>query len=108
MSDADNVKAVFKSIGERLDAGENDLGDLSAVYVFKLGEEGGDWSIRIADGGGSVEEGAADDATCTITVAASDFVGLATKKANAQMLFMSGKLKVSGNMGQAMKLQKIL
>ena len=53
-------------------------------------------------------EGLAEDATCKVQVSAENFVAMTTKKANAQMLFMTGKLKVSGNMGQALKLQKIL
>ncbi|HAA54279.1 MAG TPA: sterol-binding protein [Myxococcales bacterium] len=101
------VKSTFEQIQERFDAGA-DLGDLAAVYVFKLGDDAGDWTLRIADGKGSVEEGAAEDGTCTINVSAENFVNMVSKKANPQMLFMTGKLKVTGNMGQALKLQKVL
>ena len=102
------VKATFNKIQERFDSGA-DLGDLSAVYLFKLtGDDDGDWTLRIESGKGNVEEGAADDATCTITVSSDNFVGMVSKKANPQMLFMTGKLKVTGNMGQALKLQKVL
>jgi hypothetical protein len=76
-----DVKATFEKIQASFQEGA-DLGDLSASYLFKLtGDDGGEWSISIEDGKGS---------------------------ANAQMLFMSGKLKVAGNMGLALKLQKVL
>jgi putative sterol carrier protein len=102
-----DVKATFEQIQARFD-GELDLGDLNAIYTFKLGDDAGDWTIRIESGKGKVEEGAAADATCTINVSAENFVAMTSKKANPQMLFMTGKLKVSGNMGQALKLQKVL
>lgn len=101
------AKEAFAQIQERFDGGA-DLGDMSAVYLFELDADAGNWTLRIADGKGSVEEGVADDATCTIKVSADNFVNMVNKKANPQMLFMTGKLKVSGNMGQALKLQKIL
>ncbi|MCK6510635.1 SCP2 sterol-binding domain-containing protein [Myxococcota bacterium] len=102
-----DVKATFDHIQSRFNEGM-DLGDFSAIYTFELGEEGGSWTIRIEGGKGQVMEGLAEDATCKVQVSAENFVAMTTKKANAQMLFMTGKLKVSGNMGQALKLQKIL
>jgi putative sterol carrier protein len=104
-----DVKVVFEKMQERFDGGV-DLGDLNAIYLFNL--SGGDaedsWTVRIVSGQGKVEEGSAEDATCTINVSVENFLAMVSKKANPQMLFMSGKLKVSGNMGQALKLQKIL
>jgi putative sterol carrier protein len=43
-------------------------------------------------------------------VAATDqsFLDIVNGKLNAQMAFMSGKLKIQGDMGLAMKLQQIL
>jgi len=43
----------------------------------------------------------------TMTVDEKDFVGLMTGSANAQSLFMGGKLKLKGNMGLAMKLTEL-
>ena len=39
---------------------------------------------------------------------AADFVEMMNGNLNAQMAFMSGKLKVAGDMGLALKLQSIL
>jgi putative sterol carrier protein len=103
-----DVKATFEKIQASFQEGA-DLGDLSASYLFKLtGDDGGEWSISIEDGKGSVTDGAIEDPQCTVTMAAADFVGIVKGSANAQMLFMSGKLKVAGNMGLALKLQKVL
>ena len=37
----------------------------------------------------------------------NDFVDLMTGKLNGQSAFMSGKMKIKGNMGAAMKLGKL-
>ena len=102
-----DVKTVFANMEKRFESGA-DLGDLSAVYLFKFGEESGDWTINIVEGNGTISEGAIGEPTCTITMSASDFVEMVEGSSNAQQLFMMGKLKVAGNMGQALKLQKIL
>jgi putative sterol carrier protein len=47
-------------------------------------------------------------ADCTVKVAMSDFLEIASGKQNPQMAFMMGKLKIEGDMGVAMQLGKIL
>jgi putative sterol carrier protein len=42
-----------------------------------------------------------------MTLAASDYVDLIMGKLNGQMAFMSGKLKIAGDMGLAMKMQTL-
>ena len=41
-------------------------------------------------------------------MSASDFVDMTTGKLNPPMAFMSGKLKIAGDMGVAMKLQQVV
>jgi putative sterol carrier protein len=43
----------------------------------------------------------------TMTLAAQDYVDLIGGKLNGQMAFMSGKLKIAGDMGLAMKMQTL-
>jgi putative sterol carrier protein len=43
----------------------------------------------------------------TLTMAAGDFVDLTQGKLNGMTAFMSGKLKIAGDMGLAMKLQSL-
>lgn len=47
------------------------------------------------------------DADCTITISKDDFGKLAEGELDPMMAFMSGKLKVSGDMSVAMGLQSI-
>ena len=80
---------------------------INAVYQFNItGDGGGTWTVDLTKP--EVKSGAADSPGCTITVGDKDFVDLVTGKLNGQMAFMAGKLKVSGNMGLAMKLGQVL
>merc|ERR1712000_234161 len=58
--------------------------------------------------GGSVKAEKAGKADCTITVSDANFMALASGKANAQQLFMQGKVKLQGNMALAMKLEQVI
>lgn len=69
---------------------------------FDLGSDG----VIVIDGQTvSTTDAAAD---CTITVAKDDFEALAAGELNPTMAFMSGKLKVDGDMSVAMQLGQVL
>lgn len=48
------------------------------------------------------------DTIVTLSLSEADFQSLVTGKGNAQRLFMSGKLKIKGNVMKATKLDPIL
>ena len=52
--------------------------------------------------------GEAPSPNCTVTMAENDFLDLISGKLNGQMAFMTGKLKVAGDMGLALKLNSFL
>jgi putative sterol carrier protein len=79
---------------------------LNAVYQFDLsGEGGGKWQISINDGTCDIKEGAHPSPNITISMAAQDYLDMVAGKLNPQMAFMSGKLRISGDMGLALRLQ---
>ena len=99
-------KSIFE---ERLSAtlAKKGPADNGATYQFQVtGDDGGDWIVDT--GAASVTAGTSDDANCTITVADSDFVGLVKGELAGPMLFMTGKLKVEGDISLAMKLGDLL
>lgn len=82
---------------------------MTALYQFDIdGEHGGKWIIDIVDGHTTVAEGVAEKPDVTIRMDEQDFVDLNTGKLNGGMAFMTGKLRVQGNMGLAMKLGDLL
>lgn len=82
---------------------------VNSIYEFNItGENGGVWTVDLSKEPGEVTAGSQGNAKCTVTCTAPDFMNVVTGKTNAQMAFMSGKLKIKGDMGLAMKLQKII
>lgn len=78
---------------------------MNAVYQYDItGDGGGKWYTAIADGELTVGEGEHDSPNITITISAGDYADLVEGKLNGQMAFMTGKLKVKGDMSLAMKL----
>jgi len=65
------------------------------------------WHIDLMEKG-VVGKGLGEKPTVTLSLADSDFQKLIDGKANAQMMFMSGKLSLKGNMMAATRLQPIL
>jgi len=78
---------------------------MSNTYVFDI-EGAGVWTVAVADGAVTVTEGAAD-ADCTFSASEETFEKIASGEQNATTAYMTGKLKIKGDMGAAMKLQKI-
>lgn len=101
------VSEIFREMPNRFNAAS--VGDMDATVQFSLsGEGGGDWHVTVAGGSMTVVEGAADGATATILMEAADFVAMSTGELNAMAAFMSGKIKVEGDLGTVMKLQPAL
>lgn len=82
----------------------------SASYSFVLtGPEEGKWFLDLKTGGGSVGQGDPPTAAdVTFTMKDEDFVKMIRGQLKATTAFMSGKLKLKGDMGKAMKLEKIM
>ena len=68
------------------------------------GDGGGTWHAVIKDGTCTVKPGAGTNPNLTLQISAQDWLDMLSGKQSGQMLFMSGKLKVKGDMGLAMKL----
>ena len=85
------------------------------TLASKLGDKGFDGSAKfeIEDHGAIIIDGAgvrvSDDETDVTLSATSDvFQGILSGDVNPTLAFMSGKLRVSGDMGAAMRLGSIL
>lgn len=79
---------------------------VDAVYQFSIsGEGGGEWNATVSGGTCTVKEGTADSPNCTVVTDASTWVDIVSKKTSSMSAFMSGKLKIKGDMGLAMKLE---
>ena len=78
---------------------------MSNSYVFAI-DGAGTWTVRVADGAVTVDEGDTGG-DCTISTSAEVFEKIIAGKQNPTAAYRSGKRKLKGDMGAAMKLQKI-
>ena len=103
------LEEIFKGIGDRLTQNPEKIKGMTASFQFDLaGEGGGLYHVEIKDGTPSVGTGALENPGVTISMSAADFQEMVAGRLNSTAAFMSGRLKLKGDMGLAMKLQSIL
>src|SRR5687767_6128778 len=83
--------------------------DLNSSFQFNLGgENGGSWYIDLTQASYEVVAGQLKEPRVTVTMSANDFVALSFGELNPQLAFMTGRLKVRGDLSLALKLQLII
>ena len=100
---AETVQEFFDTLGERADT-EKTAG-MSNSYLFDI-EGAGQWVVAVNDGAVTVTEGAGE-ADTTIETSEENFLAISRGELNPTTAYMTGKLKIKGDMGAAMKLQKL-
>ena len=88
-------------IVEKMQEAVTKAGGLDKSVKFDFGDDG---QVHAS---GTEVVGEDKDADCTISVAKDDFIALASGDLDPMMAFMSGKLKVAGDMSVAMGLQSL-
>ncbi|XP_017574208.1 sterol carrier protein 2b [Pygocentrus nattereri] len=104
--------AVFQEIAKKLqEEGDQFVKKIGGVFAFKVKDGPGGseamWIVDVKEGKGCVHNDTSKTADCTISMTDSDLLALMTGKMNPQTAFFQGKLKITGNMGMAMKLQNL-
>ena len=100
---ADTVQEFFDTLGERADS-EKTAG-MNNSYLFDI-EGAGQWVVAVNDGAVNVTEGTGE-ADTTIETSEENFLAISRGELNPTTAYMTGKLKIKGDMGAAMKLQKL-
>jgi putative sterol carrier protein len=96
-------REFFDSLSTRVDPSKT--AGMNNSYVFDI-EGAGVWKVDVTDGGIEVTEGGGD-ADVTIRTSEETFRAIAEGQQNPTTAYMTGKLKIEGDMGAAMKLQKL-
>ncbi len=100
---AETIREFFEGLPARGDASK--LAGMNNSYVFDI-DGAGKWFVTVEDGTVSVREGEGE-ADCTISTNEENFQKILSGEQNATSAYMTGKLKIKGDMGAAMKLQKL-
>jgi putative sterol carrier protein len=99
------ARAFFDGLAARASAAK--LAGLEHTYRFEIDGEGV-WSVRVHDGAVAVSEGGEDGrADATIRTSGEVFDRIVAGKQNAATAYMTGKVKVEGDLGAVMKLQRL-
>lgn len=100
------VSKLFANMAGQFNAEK--AADINVTMQFTLsGENGGQWYVQIADGKCDVHQGTASDPTATVMMDGDDYSDMVTGKLNPMTAFMSGKVKVDGDLGAVMKFQTL-
>ena len=97
------AREFFEGLEGRLDPSKT--AGMSNSYVFEI-DGAGTWRVDVDDGTVKVAEGGGD-ADATIAASEETFQQIASGDLNATTAYMTGKLKVRGDMGAAMKLSRL-
>ena len=101
---SENVREFFEGLEAHSEASSKAAG-LNATYLFDI-DGAGKWIVRVENGRVAVREGEGEAQT-KISASEQTFLKIVNGEQNATSAFMMGKVKVSGDMGNAMKLQQL-
>ena len=80
------------------------------VYAFNISDASvSEWYLDLKEGSGKLEAGKYNGKTdCQMTMSTDVFNKMVSGNLKPTSAFMSGKLKIKGNMSLAMKLEKLM
>jgi len=98
-----SARDFFEGLEARVDGSKT--AGMNNSYLFDI-DGAGKWHVSVQDGKVSVTEGE-QEADAVISASEETFEKLVSGDQNPTSAYMTGKLKVKGDMGAAMKLQKL-
>ena len=107
MATSAEIAGIFDTMVKRFDPAKAE--GLNATIQFDLsGDNGGAYWLRIADGKAESGVGQSESPRMTLKAKADDFVGMLNGTMNPMQAFMTGKVKIQGDTGLAMKLMPLI
>jgi putative sterol carrier protein len=100
---ATSVREFFDGLESRVDPGKT--AGMNNSFLFDI-DGAGQWTVVVTDGNVSVAEGPGD-ADVTITGSEETFRRIVGGEQNATTAYMTGKIKIKGDIAAALKLQKL-
>ena len=99
-----SARAFFEGLQARVDPTR--IAGVDQTFRFEIEGEGA-WHVAIHDGVVTVAENGDGAADATIRASSEVFERIVAGEQNPAMAYMSGKLKIDGDLGAAMKLQQL-
>jgi putative sterol carrier protein len=101
-----DIKEIFNSMPQIFnpDAAQG----LDVIIQYEItGDAGGNWHFAIKDGTCQLQDGSHESPTVTLTMSAETWLAIVNKETNGMQAFMSGQLKVSGDIMLAQRIEQI-
>jgi putative sterol carrier protein len=77
----------------------------AVVQYHLLGEQGGEWVIRIGNGCCTVERGRTEKPNLAVTAHAADYLQIASGQLSAMSAFAEGKVKLEGDLALGLRMK---
>jgi putative sterol carrier protein len=104
-----SVREVWQEIEKVMKERPEPIQGMNTVYQYNItGDDTGTFQLLIKNGAARVVEGKEETPDCTLTLSDKNFKKMIMGKLNGTAAFMTGKLKIQGSMGLALKLEGIL
>lgn len=102
------IAMIFKKIQNHLTP--EVIEKTGAIYQFEvLGDEAGTWHIDLKNSPGKAGKGAPEtQPDAILTMNSKDFFNMLSGQLKPANAFLSGKLKINGDMRKAMKMEKLM
>ena len=101
-----DVKEVFNSVSDQFNA--DAAKGMDAVFQFDItGDGGGNWYVVVKENACQVQGGSHSDPTVTLSMSGETWLAVVNKELNAVQAFMTGKLKVRGDIMLAQRIPEL-
>lgn len=101
-----SVKEVFEKMPEVFNPAS--AAGVNTIFQFHItGAEAADWNVVVKDNACQVSEGVHASPNVTLTMVDQDWLALCNGTLNGMTAFMTGKLKVSGDIMAAQRIQSL-
>jgi 3-hydroxyacyl-CoA dehydrogenase/3a,7a,12a-trihydroxy-5b-cholest-24-enoyl-CoA hydratase len=95
---------IFIAIRDYIEKNPDLAGSVATVFQFNLKNPDSSWVIDLKNAKGSVSQGTTGSADVTLDLSDDDFLAMTSGAADPQKLFLTGKLKITGNVMASQKL----
>ncbi|MCG1020181.1 SCP2 sterol-binding domain-containing protein [Sutcliffiella horikoshii] len=102
-----DVKRTFQELQIKMNENPKGIHGLHAVFQFNLNENKV-YQFSFCEGNVKMSEGEVNPPDCILQLSDENVLKMMEGNFNATMAYMTGKLKVKGDLGLALKLQSAL
>jgi len=104
-----SLQEITTSVEEAFNQNSGPIAGATVIYQFDItGEEEGTFQLHLDNGTAKVVQDTNSPAACTLKMSFESFKKFLAGSLSGTMAFMTGKLKVDGDLGKALKLESIL